>query len=57
MSAEDISVDVLNIGRAVQTELQRVIYGQAVAIQSLLVAVAAGIWATIAPHISRPPQG
>ena len=42
MSAEDISVDVLNIGRAVQTELQRVIYGQAVAIQSLLVAVAAG---------------
>jgi MoxR-like ATPase len=42
MSAEDISVDVLNIGRAVQAELQRVIYGQAVAIQSLLVAVAAG---------------
>jgi MoxR-like ATPase len=42
MSAEDISVDVLNIGCAVQTELQRVIYGQAVAIQSLLVAVAAG---------------
>ena len=42
MSAEDISVDVLHIGRAVQAELQRVIYGQAVAIQSLLVAVAAG---------------
>jgi MoxR-like ATPase len=42
MSAEDISVDVMNIGRAVQAELQRVIYGQAVAIQSLLVAVAAG---------------
>ena len=42
MSAENISVDVLNIGRAVQAELQRVIYGQAVAIQSLLVAVAAG---------------
>ena len=42
MSAENISVDVLNIGRAVQAELQRVIYGQAVAIHSLLVAVAAG---------------
>jgi len=42
MSEEQISVDVLNIGRAVQTELQRVIYGQAAAIQSLLVAITAG---------------
>ena len=42
MSEEKISADVLNIGRAVQAELQRVIHGQATAIQSLLVAVAAG---------------
>ena len=42
MSTENICTDVLNIGRAVQAELQRVIYGQAMAIQSLLVAVAAG---------------
>ena len=42
MSAENISTDVLHIGQAVQAELERVIYGQAVAIQSLLVAVAAG---------------
>ena len=42
MSEEQISVDVLNIGRAVQAELQRVIYGQAAAIQSLLVAITAG---------------
>jgi MoxR-like ATPase len=42
MSENKISADVLNIGRAVQAELQRVIHGQAMAIQSLLVAVAAG---------------
>jgi MoxR-like ATPase len=42
MSEEQISVDVLKIGRTVQAELERVIYGQATAIQSLLVAIAAG---------------
>jgi MoxR-like ATPase len=42
MSDNEISADVLNIGRAVQSELQRVIHGQALAIQSLLVAVTAG---------------
>ena len=39
MSDNGIPSDILNIGRAVQTELQRVIYGQPTAIQSLLVAV------------------
>jgi MoxR-like ATPase len=42
MSENNISGGVLNIGRAVQTELQRVIHGQAMAIQSLLVAMTAG---------------
>ncbi len=42
MSDNGIPSDILNIGRAVQTELQRVIYGQPTAIQSLLVAVTAG---------------
>ena len=42
MNENNISADVLNIGRAVQTELQRVIHGQAMAIQSLLVAITAG---------------
>jgi MoxR-like ATPase len=42
MSENEVSADVLNIGRAVQSELQRVIHGQAMAIQSLLVAVTAG---------------
>jgi MoxR-like ATPase len=42
MNENKISDDVLNIGRAVQAELQRVIHGQAMAIQSLLVAVTAG---------------
>ena len=42
MSDNEISADVLNIGRALQSELQRVIHGQALAIQSLLVAVTAG---------------
>ncbi|MGH7855127.1 MAG: AAA family ATPase [Candidatus Binatia bacterium] len=40
--SENKILDVLNIGRAVQAELQRVIHGQAMAIQSLLVAVTAG---------------
>ena len=42
MSENKISDDVLNVGRAVQTELQRVIHGQPTAIQSLLVAMTAG---------------
>jgi MoxR-like ATPase len=42
MSENGIPPDILSIGRAVQTELQRVIYGQETAIQSLLVAVTAG---------------
>lgn len=42
MSENKISADVLQIGRAVQTELQRVIHGQAMAIQSCLVAITAG---------------
>ena len=42
MNDNKISADVLSIGRAVQSELQRVIHGQALAIQSLLVAVTAG---------------
>ena len=42
MNENKISEDVLNIGRAVQAELQRVIHGQAMAIQSLLVAITAG---------------
>ena len=42
MSETEISTEVLDIGRAVQAELQRVIYGQAAAIQSLLVAITAG---------------
>ena len=42
MSETEISSEVLDIGRAVQAELQRVIYGQATAIQSLLVAITAG---------------
>jgi MoxR-like ATPase len=36
------STTVLTIGRAVQTEIERVIHGQAAAIQSLLVALTAG---------------
>jgi len=42
MNDTQVSNHVLNIGRAVQTELQRVIHGQATAIQSLLVAITAG---------------
>ena len=42
MSENGIAADILNIGRSVEAELQRVIYGQASAIQSLLVAVTAG---------------
>ena len=42
MSGNGIAPEILNIGRAVESELQRVIYGQGSAIQSLLVAVTAG---------------
>jgi MoxR-like ATPase len=42
MNDNTIPDDVLNAGRAVQAELQRVIHGQAMAIQSLLVAMTAG---------------
>ena len=42
MNDNGISNDVLNIGRAVQSQLERVICGQAAAIQSLLVAITAG---------------
>jgi MoxR-like ATPase len=42
MSESTIHSEVLKLGRSVQAELERVIQGQATAIQSLLVAVAAG---------------
>jgi MoxR-like ATPase len=42
MSENKISSAVLETGRAIQSELQKVIHGQAMAIQSLLVAVTAG---------------
>jgi MoxR-like ATPase len=42
MKETKISADVLNIGRTVQSQLQRVIHGQTTAIQSLLVAITAG---------------
>ncbi|HEX2928533.1 MAG TPA: MoxR family ATPase [Candidatus Binatia bacterium] len=42
MSDGEISTEVLDIGRAVQAELERLIHGQAAAIQSLLVAITAG---------------
>jgi len=42
MSEKEISTEGPDIGGAVQAELQRVIYGQATAIQSLLVAMTAG---------------
>ena len=42
MNQENVATDVLDIGRKVQTELERVIYGQPMAIQSLLVALTAG---------------
>jgi MoxR-like ATPase len=42
MNESKISATVLNIGSAVQAELERVIYGQQSAIQSLLVAITAG---------------
>jgi len=42
MRENKISADVLNIGRTVQSQLQRVIHGQTTAIQSLLVAITAG---------------
>jgi MoxR-like ATPase len=42
MSANGIAPEILGVGRAVESELQRVVYGQGSAIQSLLVAVTAG---------------
>ncbi|HLN88094.1 MAG TPA: AAA family ATPase, partial [Candidatus Limnocylindrales bacterium] len=42
MSDTNRATDTLNLGHAVQTELERVIQGQPAAIQSLLVAVTAG---------------
>ena len=42
MSETNFTTDTLNLGRAVQTELERVIQGQPAAIQSLLVALTAG---------------
>src|SRR5512145_1489586 len=42
MNGSEASIDVLQSGRKLEAELQRVIHGQAPAIQSLLVAVAAG---------------
>jgi MoxR-like ATPase len=42
MNENKTSADVLSIGRTLQTELQKVIHGQAMAIQSLLVAITAG---------------
>jgi MoxR-like ATPase len=42
MSENKISAEVLNIGSAVQAEIERVIHGQRAAVQSLLVAITAG---------------
>ena len=42
MSENKISAELLNLGSAVQAEVERVIYGQQAAIQSLLVAIIAG---------------
>jgi len=42
MSETNLTPDTLNLGRAVQSELERVIQGQPAAIQSLLVALTAG---------------
>jgi MoxR-like ATPase len=42
MSENTISTEEMNIGRAVQGELTRVIHGQSTAIQSLIVALTAG---------------
>jgi MoxR-like ATPase len=42
MSVNTISTEEMNIGRAVQGELGRVIHGQSTAIQSLIVALTAG---------------
>lgn len=42
MNETNIAAGTLDIGRAVQSELERVIHGQATAIQSLLVAITAG---------------
>jgi MoxR-like ATPase len=42
MSGNGIAPEILGIGRAVESELQRVVFGQGTAIQSLLVAITAG---------------
>jgi len=42
MSETNLTPDTLNFGRAVQSELERVIHGQPAAIQNLLVALTAG---------------
>ena len=42
MSETNLTTDTLNLGHAVQSELERVIHGQPAAIQSLLVALTAG---------------
>ena len=42
MSENNLAPETLNLGRAVQSELERVIHGQPAAIQSLLVALTAG---------------
>jgi MoxR-like ATPase len=42
MSETNLTPDTLNLGRAVQSELERVIQGQPAAIQNLLVALTAG---------------
>jgi len=42
MSETNLASETLNLGRAVQSELERVIHGQPAAIQSLLVALTAG---------------
>jgi MoxR-like ATPase len=42
MSENTISAELLNLGSAVQAEVERVIYGQRAAVQSLLVAIIAG---------------
>jgi MoxR-like ATPase len=42
MNENKISTEVLNLGSAVQVEIERVIHGQRAAVQSLLVAIIAG---------------
>ena len=42
MNETNLAPDMLNLGRAVQSEIERVIHGQPAAIQNLLVALTAG---------------